>query len=132
MSLSHYHFINRPVLNCHAAKVESLMNVEIRPQKVAFYDDVNFPNGFRRCGLFTVLEAEFLTQNGHLMQALLSGRIAPENELEAEFVNAINNNIVSHQLSVNVWKKYTLAIKSQSENRIFMSRHCAGGMATNC
>lgn len=108
------------------------MKVDIRKQNINFFDDLNFPKGFRRSGLFTVLEAEFLTQNGHLMAALANEQLSPQNDQEEEFVAAINSGIPSSQLSVKVWKKYLQAIENQRSNRIFMSHYCLGQMATNC
>lgn len=108
------------------------MRVNVRKQQINFYDDLNFPEGFRRSGVFTILEAEFLTQNGMLMQALYDGRVAPESDEEVEFVEAIQNRQSSQQLSVKVWNKYLLAVENKRSQRIFMSRHCFGPMATNC
>ncbi|MBU2883322.1 DUF413 domain-containing protein [Psychrosphaera sp. B3R10] len=100
---------------------------DIRKQRTRFYDDLNFPEGFRRCGLFTVLEAEFLTQNGQLLKALAECAIEPILDEEREFVDAIVNGATSTQLSVKVWRKYQLAIEHRRAKRFFMSAHCGNG-----
>lgn len=106
---------------------------DIRKRQTRFYDDLNFPNGFRRCGLFTVLEAEFLSQNGHLLQALVQTKLEPIFDEEFEFIHAIHNDTISNQLSVKVWRKYQLAIEHQRSNRFFMSEHCGRGeIGVNC
>jgi len=105
------------------------MAIDIRKQRPNYYDDQNFPYGFRRSGLFTILEAEFLLQNGHLMQALSRREIAPQSDEEQEFVNAIESGIHSEQLSVKVWLKYMKAVAEMKSAKIFMSKH--SGVQTN-
>lgn len=107
------------------------MIFDIRKQSPRFYDDLNFPKGFRRCGIFTVLEAEFLAQNGHLMQALEQGKIEPISDDEIEFINVLKDGAFSGQLSVKVWRKYKKAIEQKREKRIFMSEHSGRNVALN-
>lgn len=104
------------------------MTNDIRKQRPNYYDDLNFPHGFRRSGLFTILEAEFLRQNGHLMKALYDKLITPETEEESEFVDALQTGGHSEQLSVKVWRKYLRAVADKKSTKIFMSAHSGPNM----
>lgn len=105
------------------------MTNDIRKQRPNYYDDLNFPHGFRRSGLFTILEAEFLMQNGHLMKALYDKIIAPETDEESEFVDALESGSQSTQLSVKVWRKYLSAVSDKKNAKIFMSAHSGPSMS---
>lgn len=96
---------------------------DVRKRRADFFDDNNFPKGFRRSGCFTILEAEFLQQNGHLMQALFDGQLQPETREEHEFVDAFTSDDGSELLSVKVWRKYQAAILGKKSERIFMSKY---------
>ncbi|MEL4407788.1 DUF413 domain-containing protein [Shewanella algae] len=71
-----------------------------------FYDDKNFPKGFRRSGDFTYNEAELLEKHGVAMQALAEGRQAPRNPEESHFVEVVRGNSAPGSLLEKIWVKY--------------------------
>lgn len=90
--------------------------------KYNFFDDHNFPHGFRRSGMFTVKEADYLETYGHTLLALENKTTEPVNEDEIHFQHAITNQIDSQSFAVKTWRKYRMAISSKSE-KIFLSSH---------
>ena len=87
-----------------------------------FFDDMNFPQGFRRCGVFTIREAEYLQENGTRLKALAYSESSPETDEESEFVLRVNDAQLTSLFSVRVWRKYITAIE-QKRHRIYMSEY---------
>lgn len=71
-----------------------------------FYDDTNFPKGFKRSGDFTSKEAELLELHGHAMKNLAEGKALPCTADEAQFVEAAKGNIAPSSLLEQIWLKY--------------------------
>jgi len=71
-----------------------------------FYDDTNFPKGFKRSGDFTSKEAELLELHGHAMKNLAEGKTLPVTADEAQFVEVIKGNIAPSSLLEQIWLKY--------------------------
>lgn len=71
-----------------------------------FYDDANFPKGFKRSGDFTSKEAELLELHGYAMKSLAEGKILPCTADEAQFVEVIKGNIAPSSLLEQIWLKY--------------------------
>ncbi|QSX35051.1 DUF413 domain-containing protein [Shewanella avicenniae] len=71
-----------------------------------FYDDVNFPHGFKRSGDFTNKEAELLEAHGVAMQALAKGSRTAINEEEQHFVDAANGRVAAATMIEKLWQKY--------------------------
>jgi len=71
-----------------------------------FYDDTNFPKGFKRSGDFTSKEAELLELHGHAMKNLAEGKTLPVTADEAQFVEVIKGNIAPSSLLEHIWLKY--------------------------
>ncbi len=71
-----------------------------------FYDDANFPKGFKRSGDFTSREAELLELHGHAMKNLAEGKTLPSSADEAQFVEVIKGNIAPSSLLEQIWLKY--------------------------
>lgn len=90
--------------------------------KYNYYDDHNFPHGFRRSGVFTIREAEYLESHGHTLRELEAKIRTPENDDELHFQQAICEGTDSDSFAVKAWRKYKQAIHARSE-RIFLSRH---------
>ena len=63
-----------------------------------FYDDTNFPKGFKRSGDFTNKEAELLELHGHAMKNLAEGKTLPCTSDEAQFVEVAKGNIAPSSL----------------------------------
>ncbi|MCL1074921.1 DUF413 domain-containing protein [Shewanella dokdonensis] len=72
-----------------------------------FYDDANFPKGFRRCGDFTQKEAELLEAHGVAMQALAAGSLLPRTSDEQRFVEVIKGLQAATSPLEKLWIKYT-------------------------
>lgn len=74
--------------------------------KKRFFDDANFPKGFRRCGDFTNKEAEMLENHGEAMKALAEGSRSPVTPEEAQFVDVVRTNKPPSSLLEQIWLKY--------------------------
>ncbi|MCF7981724.1 MAG: DUF413 domain-containing protein [Pseudomonadales bacterium] len=71
-----------------------------------FYDNERFPIGFRRCGEFTIAEAELLHNYGNSLIALESGERAPMTRDEKHFVAVCKGEEPVTTELERVWKKY--------------------------
>lgn len=98
--------------------------------KYTYFDDQNFPHGFRRSGIFTIKEAEFLETYGQTLLGLEKHTYEPINQEEALFQKAILGEAESNSFAVRTWRKYRAAIASKSE-KIFMSPHSGDSLVTN-
>lgn len=79
-----------------------------------FFDDINFPRGFSRCGIFTVQESAILQEYGHTLKSLLEGKIKAENEEEKQFVNTFNDATEPTTNIEKAWAKYLKALGPKS------------------
>ena len=73
----------------------------------AFYDDANFPHGFKRSGDFTNKEAEQLEQFGVAMRDLAKGSRAPVTLEEQHFVDVASGKANAETALEKLWAKYT-------------------------
>ncbi|KFZ38682.1 hypothetical protein HR45_04455 [Shewanella mangrovi] len=71
-----------------------------------FYDDANFPRGFKRSGDFTHKEAELLETYGVAMRALASGSRSAINEEEQHFIDAAKGHTAPTSTLEKLWQKY--------------------------
>ena len=71
-----------------------------------FYDDANFPRGFKRTGDFTIAEADLLTNVGSRLFALEQAISKPENQVEENFVNMCQMNHEGKTEIEKLWQKY--------------------------
>ncbi len=78
-----------------------------------FYDDVNFPVGFRKSGDFTIIEAELLTNIGKRLFNLEHGLQMPANQVEEKFVFMCKSHKQPDTKVEILWKKYK-ALTSKS------------------
>ncbi|MBB1428083.1 DUF413 domain-containing protein [Shewanella sp. SG44-2] len=78
-----------------------------------FYDDVNFPKGFKRCGDFTNKEAELLEQHGQAMKNLANGSQLPCNVDEDQFVNVLQGKKPASTPLELLWSKYCRLAKGK-------------------
>ncbi|GGY88207.1 DUF413 domain-containing protein [Shewanella fodinae] len=72
-----------------------------------FYDDANFPKGFRRCGDFTQKEAELLEAHGVAMKSLADGSLLPRTIDEQRFVDVVKGLQAASSPMEKLWIKYT-------------------------
>lgn len=75
-------------------------------QEELFYDDINFPRGFRKSGDFNIAESELLTQIGRRLSSLESGRCEPQNETEQQFVDMCKQQTKGQTKVELLWQKY--------------------------
>lgn len=71
-----------------------------------FYDDANFPRGFKRTGDFTIAEADLLTNVGCRLFALEQEISKPENQVEESFVKMCQMNHEGKTEVEILWQKY--------------------------
>ncbi|GGQ34719.1 DUF413 domain-containing protein [Shewanella litoralis] len=78
-----------------------------------FYDDANFPKGFKRCGDFTSKEADLLEQHGQAMKNLAEGNQLPCNVDEDQFVKVANGQLPASTTMELLWAKYCRLAKGK-------------------
>ena len=88
-----------------------------------FYDDVNFPKGFKRCGDFTSKEADLLEQHGQAMKSLAEGSQLPCNVDEDQFVQVAKGNLPATTLMELLWVKYCRLAKGKPFYAVVGSIH---------
>lgn len=71
-----------------------------------FYDDVNFPHGFRKSGDFNIPESELLTCVGKRLFMLEQGLAEAENQVEEQFVTMCQSEAEGQTKVEFLWKKY--------------------------
>lgn len=80
----------------------------------AFYDDSNFPRGFRKSGNFTIRESELLCTIGKRLQLLAAGKVLPETEVEKNFITVCTGVKAPESHAEKLWVKYTGLTKKRS------------------
>ncbi|AZG35848.1 MULTISPECIES: DUF413 domain-containing protein [Shewanella] len=78
-----------------------------------FYDDANFPKGFKRCGDFTSKEADLLEQHGQAMKNLVDGSQLPRNVDEDQFISVIQGTLPATTPMELLWSKYCRLAKGK-------------------
>ncbi|MCW3172422.1 DUF413 domain-containing protein [Shewanella subflava] len=78
-----------------------------------FYDDANFPKGFKRCGDFTNKEAELLEQHGQALKNLMDGSQLPCTPDEDQFVKVAQGQLLPTTPLELLWAKYTKLAKGK-------------------
>ncbi|ATC95862.1 DUF413 domain-containing protein [Pseudoalteromonas tunicata] len=71
-----------------------------------FFDDVNFPMGFRRSGSFSIPESELLSSYGDILSKLANQSLAPESPDEVDFVEVCLGNKPAQTKFEKTWLKY--------------------------
>ncbi len=84
-----------------------MSDIEFRPGKKRFYDNVKFPRGFAKSGDFTLGEEEILVTYGDTMLALESGQLDPDNAEEKHFIKVVENPGKAKTKLERTWLKYT-------------------------
>lgn len=75
-----------------------------------YYDDKNFPHGFRRSGDFTRAQADVLEAKGVTLKALHEGQQPPKTEEERNFVLLCQGNREAVTLIEKAWRAYLNAL----------------------
>ena len=71
-----------------------------------FYDDINFPHGFKKSGDFNIAEAELLTSIGKRLHNLEQGISKPENQVEERFITVCKEQLEGETKVEILWQKY--------------------------
>jgi uncharacterized protein YifE (UPF0438 family) len=79
-----------------------------------FFDDINFPRGFSRSGMFTVQESAILQEYGHTLKSLLEGKVEAENEEEKQFITTFSDAQEPTTCIEKAWTKYLKALGPKS------------------
>ncbi len=83
-----------------------------------FYDDKNFPYGFQRSGYFTFMEADALSNFGHIMNQLAENKMSPEGEEHEHFLQVLEGTTEPANLAEKTYLKYRKIIH---HNNTFIS-----------
>ncbi|MGO1247216.1 MAG: DUF413 domain-containing protein [Oceanisphaera sp.] len=83
-----------------------------------FQDFAHFPRGLRRCGEFTVTEAQLLEQAGHAMLALYTQQRAPGCDAEQRFIEQVQQGVAVGSTHAKVWLKYLKVIGPKRVHRL--------------
>lgn len=76
-----------------------------------YYDDQNFPHGFRRSGDFTRAQADALEAKGVTLKALHEGNQAPVTDEERNFVLMCQKKRKAMTPIEKAWKAYLNALE---------------------
>lgn len=71
-----------------------------------FYDDKNFPRGFKRSGDFTISESDILSSLGFRLTQLKQKKVNAETDEEKHFVEMCEHNLLPESVVERVWAKY--------------------------
>lgn len=80
----------------------------------AFYDDSNFPRGFRKSGSFTIRESELLSSIGKRLQLLAAGKAVPETDAEKDFITVCTGVKAPESHAEKLWMKYMSLTQKRS------------------
>ena len=77
-----------------------------------FYDDVNFPYGFAKSGMFNCEQAGLLELHGRAYSTLALGKRLPESTEESDFIAFCEGRKEAESAHERTWKRYLTAIES--------------------
>ncbi len=86
------------------------MQTAIRPGKLLFYGDQVFSHGLSRSGYFNKRESSELEMYGETFLSLSNGSLAPENDEEKQFIEAVQSTEETSLYPAKLWKKYLHAV----------------------
>lgn len=78
-----------------------------------FYDDLNFPHGIDRSGIFTRSEVEILQGCGRILKALHEGRQPPIGFDQERFVRVCRGDDEPESSVEKAWIKYLTVISTR-------------------
>jgi len=76
-----------------------------------YYDDVRFPYGFKRSGLFTIAESECLETKGAYFKALQEGIVSDLDEEDIRTIKVLRGELDAKSFEEKTWLKYSMAPK---------------------
>ncbi|ARU54720.1 MAG: DUF413 domain-containing protein [Pseudomonadales bacterium] len=78
-----------------------------------FFDNIHFPRGFKRSGLFSIREAELLSETGVTLSQLADGSLLPENDEQRDMVRVMMGEKPAETLLEKTWSKYSRHISTR-------------------
>lgn len=90
------------------------MNIEGFEKAGPFYDHKFFRVGFRRCGEFTIAQADLLENYGKTLLALSKGEKEPTTKEESNFVAFSTGQKPAESPLEHTWAKYQALIKKKN------------------
>lgn len=113
-----------------AASIDTIANGTVSfVSNKRFYDDVNFPQGFKRCGDFTNKEAELLEQHGQALKNLFEGIQLPCSPDEDQFLKVTQGLLLPTTPIELLWFKYTRLAKGKPFYAVVGTIHNQGQSA---
>lgn len=79
-----------------------------------FYDDINYPRGFSKHGVFTITEASALHEYGSVLQQLAFGELQAQSDDERHFIKVCQLKAKPKTYLEKVWLKYQHSIGARS------------------
>ncbi len=79
-----------------------------------FYDDINYPKGFSKCGDFTIAEAQTLEDFGRILSDLSSGKTQPKTKDEVHFTQVCLGKAEATTYIEKLWAKYQELIRKET------------------
>jgi uncharacterized protein YifE (UPF0438 family) len=95
-----------------------------------FYDDANFPKGFKRCGDFTNKEAELLELHGQAMKNLVEVKQLPCTADEDQFLQVAQGILPAQTNFELLWAKYLKLAKGKPFYAVVGTVHVPSTKAT--
>jgi uncharacterized protein YifE (UPF0438 family) len=95
-----------------------------------FYDDANFPKGFKRCGDFTNKEAELLELHGQTMKNLVEAKQLPCTADEDQFLQVAQGILPAQTSFELLWAKYLKLAKGKPFYAVVGTVHVPSAKAT--
>lgn len=92
-----------------------------------FFDNIHFPRGFNRSGIFSVKEAEILTSTGVLIRQLAEGEVEPVDDAQVSMQKVVLGSKDPETTLEKLWSKYFRHI-STKRCPMSLSSSTAGGM----
>lgn len=80
-----------------------------------FFDDINFPYGFRKSGDFIVPEANMLSAIGQRLSQLEHQVVQPENDTEKQFVQVCRGEKEASTQVERLWLKYKNLVSHRND-----------------
>lgn len=80
-----------------------------------YFDDLNFPYGFRKSGDFIIPEANMLSAIGLRLSQLDRQQVEPENETEQQFLKVCQGLKEASTPAERLWLKYKSLVSHRHE-----------------
>lgn len=97
------------------------LNIFLTNQK--FYDDINYPRGINRSGDYSIKEVSLLENYGVAFLELSTGKRKPENDVEIQFLQVCQGDVLPSTLEEKTWIKYQNKILTPKQFHTLFGRN---------